>query len=64
MNARGRSVKDHAKTSRDCQNVVERLKAVEGNDLCADCNCPSKKEVTNFIYCYLVNLFKFSDSIL
>ena len=64
MNARGRSVKDHAKTSTDCQNVVERLKAVEGNDLCADCNCPSKKEVTNFIYWYLVNLFKFSDSIL
>jgi len=39
-NARGRSVKEEHKTSNVCQNASQRVKAVEGNDYCADCGCP------------------------
>lgn len=43
LHARGRSLKDfqqERKMSTTAHDAVERLKAIDGNDKCADCSCP------------------------
>ena len=64
-NARGRSVKEEHKTNSACQNAAQRIKAVQGNEYCADCGCPS---MSNYIFWYnsptekvSVKAYKFSS---